>query len=893
MLTFVLNRTIGEISGGQAIQLIMKAGIGMRILTGLLIITMIVPTLIFAQLTVPEGKKGELVYIPYPVKITLDGKLDDWKDIPHYEVTEGPYTSGDVTDNGKFTWAVCSDKKSIFISMTMPDRKIIAGRHGTNFWNEDSVEFYFNLSGDMDVTQYGPGIVQANVNATNIGNSDPRALSLTGVRFAEEGYDVTGYAFKIEDGWAVELAVKLDNNIVPYHGFTIGMQFQANGATIKDRDSKLIWSAYDTSDKSWQNPKLFGTGVFYELGSATVPEPSRKNLPKIIVRKVIPLDKLPKVRVNQHGYLREGIKLAIALSDAKDPLKWELVSAQGKVVARGMTEAMGEDLTSRDMIHHIDFSSYKGKGEGFVLRAGELESFPFDIRNDLYNSLKKDAMSYFYQSRAGIAIDESLAGTGMGRPAWYSSDEKVAPFSGPDSAGGNWPARDYTLNAGKGWFDAGDYGKYVVNGGITVWTLLNLYERNPSQFADGSLKIPEAANGVPDILDEVRWEMDFLLGMQVPEGKAQAGMVHHKLHEQVWSPFPFRGEERVDNRFVYEPSTAATLNLAAAAAQMARVIKKYDAEYSAKCLDAAKRAWKAAAENPEFKYGNIPGGGGGNYNDFFLEDEYYWAAVELYLSTGESEYKESLEKGLKSAKITDAIGGLDGPMWWGGVASLGHFSILLHKESVDSAAVKTIERLLLKSADFYLKQIAEEGYRVPLFNYEWGSNSTVLNKLILIAYAYDITKDKKYRTAIILSVDYLLGRNGLCKSFISGYGENTLNYPHHRYWCNDEEGGYPAPPAGVISGGPNEKASDEATSFLVQKEARSKRYADDTRSYSTNEVAINWNAPLAWVTSFIDEQYNPASGVRRAGGFPVWGVFSVIAAIAAIAAVAFIVRKRK
>ncbi|MBN2811368.1 MAG: hypothetical protein JXP39_05690, partial [Spirochaetales bacterium] len=273
-------------------------------LLALFIAALAVPAAAESQtIQVPPGKPGELAYIPYPVTITVDGNTSEWAGIPAYTVDTGPYVSGDTTDNGQFVWSICADMRNIYIRMEMPDKKIIAGRHGQNFWNEDSFEFYFNLSGDLDAAAYGQGIVQANINATNIGKDDPTGLSLTGVRFIEEGYDVSGYAFKTDSGWGVELAMKLDNNLAPYHGFTIGMQFQANGATVKDRDSKLIWSIYDTGDNSWKNPKLFGTGVFYKLGSADIPEPSRKNLPKIAARKNQPLDKLPKVRVNQLGYL--------------------------------------------------------------------------------------------------------------------------------------------------------------------------------------------------------------------------------------------------------------------------------------------------------------------------------------------------------------------------------------------------------------------------------------------------------------------------------------------------------------------------------------------------------------------------------------------------------------
>jgi endoglucanase len=334
---------------------------------------------------------------------------------------------------------------------------------------------------------------------------------------------------------------------------------------------------------------------------------------------------------------------------------------------------------------------------------------------------------------------------------------------------------------------------------------------------------------------------------------------------------------------------------------MARLVEPFDADYSARCLAAAERAWKAARENPEFKYGRIPGNGGGNYDDFYLEDEYYWAATELYLTTGKAEFRDEIAKALSSDKIIAASSAPNGPMYWGGVATLAHLSLMLNGDKVDKATLAKVSSLVLAGADRYVAQIKDEGYLMPMFEYEWGSSSSVLNKLILMAYAYDTTGKKSYLDAIATSVDYLLGRNALCKSFVAGYGENPIHYPHHRFWADDEDGGFPPPPPGALSGGPNEKASDEATSFMVQKVARSKRYADDIRSYSTNEVAINWNAPLAWVTSYLDEQYNPDSGIKKVGkgsfSFAGSAVAIVILAIAlvviAVAITGFVRRRKK
>jgi endoglucanase len=845
----------------------------------------------------PTGKPGELVYIPYPVKISIDGDVSDWKGVERIKVVDGPYTSGDLADNGEYEFSVCADKRNIYLLMTMPDKKIIAGKHGGNYWNEDSFEFYFNFSGNLDAKEYGKGIVQVNVNATNLSVNDPDALSCSGVRYIDEGYDVRGKAFKTADGWGAEIAVKLENNIEPYHGFTIGIQTQANGATIKDRDSKLIWSIYDTSDSSWKNPRVFGTGVFYEIGRTDVPEPKRQNLPKIVKRKVIPLDKLPTVRVNQVGYFPSGKKIAVAVSAEEKPLEWKLLDADGKAVATGKTVPAGKDLSSGDPIHYVDFSSYSKAGKGYVLSVGEAASFPFDIANDVYVPLAKDAMGYFYQSRIGIPLEAKYAGDAWARPAFFISDESIKALDYPVFPQKDYQERPYTLNAGKGWMDAGDYGKYVVNGGITLWTLMNAFERNPRVFPDGSLSMPENANAVPDILDEARWELEFFLGMQVPEGMRDSGMVHHKLHEKKWLPLPYKAPELTDDRFAMRPSTAATLNFAAATAQASRVFAPYDKTFAERCLAASERAFAAALAHPAVLFYYVPEDGGGDYDDMKVDDEFFWAASELFLATGKAEYAERVEKAVASREYYSTLSGANGPMYWGGTAGLGMLSLLSTKSDLDKSTMNTMREWLIAGADRYLLQEREDGYRAPFFEYQWGSNSSVLNKAIILAYAYDLTGKREYRDGVVSCLDYMLGRNALCKSFVSGYGEYPMYYPHHRWWADDPDAGYPAPPPGVLSGGPNEKPTDEATAFLEKKVARAKRYADDARSYSTNEIAINWNAPLAWTVSWLDSTMNPESPARVKRGLGLAGslalLFASVLALAALAVAALRFAKGK
>ncbi|MBI5667859.1 MAG: glycoside hydrolase family 9 protein [Chloroflexi bacterium] len=568
------------------------------------------------------------------------------------------------------------------------------------------------------------------------------------------------------------------------------------------------------------------------------------------------------VSINQVGYLPDAPKYGMLAGTGDQAVRWSLLDAVTQtIVAEGTTASGKLDEASGDWVLTADFSSVTTPG-AYILVMDEVRSVPFRIGSDLYRQLKVDALRYFYLNRSGIALDEQYAGS-WSRPAGHLSDGAVTCFQGWDAEGTQWDGCDYTLNARGGWYDAGDYGKYVVNGGIAVWTLHNLYERLPDAFGDSSLTIPESGNGVPDILDEARWEMDFLLAMQVPDGQLQAGMVHHKLHDERWSGIPLLPPTMVDNhapgrgRSLMPPSTAATLNLAATAAQCARIWQDMDAAFAERCLQAAKTAWRAANDNPIFVYGNIPGQGGGNYDDPNVDDEFYWAAAELFITTREDEYREFVKA---SPFFQHFPGGLTqdaAPMNWGSTAALGTISLALLSHCLSDDEIAALQGQIVEVADRSLAIMGSEGYRVSLRPnvYYWGSNSDVLNNAIILALAYDFTGDARYLHGVAESMDYLLGRNALAFSFITGYGTNVVQHPHHRFWANQPEAGFPPPPPGVVAGGPNANPTDPvAQQANLMKRPPARRYLDDIGSWSTNEVTINWNAPLVWVAAYLDAQ---------------------------------------
>jgi endoglucanase len=165
-----------------------------------------------------------------------------------------------------------------------------------------------------------------------------------------------------------------------------------------------------------------------------------------------------------------------------------------------------------------------------------------------------------------------------------------------------------------------------------------------------------------------------------------------------------------------------------------------------------------------------------------------------------------------------------------------------------------IEDSILEYADELLAIQRADGYGVPLDgDYVWGSNGLVLNNLILLSTAYDLTGEAEYLAAVRSGMDYIMGRNALNKSFVSGYGEYPLLHPHHRFWANIPSEGYPPPPPGAVSGGPNADPTDpDALDAGLLNEAPALRYIDAIGSYSTNEITINWNAPFAWVATYLD-----------------------------------------
>jgi endoglucanase len=327
-------------------------------------------------------------------------------------------------------------------------------------------------------------------------------------------------------------------------------------------------------------------------------------------------------------------------------------------------------------------------------------------------------------------------------------------------------------------------------------------------------------------------------------------MAFMKVQDAEWTGLPLAPAADDKPRELHRPSTAATLNLAAAAAQGARLFAPYDPGFSSRLLAAARTAYRAAKRVPDLFAPDADGNsGGGAYSDSDVRDEFYWAAAELFLTTGDDEYRADVAA---SPLGNGAVFSVDGFSWQtpGALGQLDLATVPSHIAGRDK-----IRASVVKAADAILAVQRAQSYGQPYApasnQWTWGSTSQVLNNLIVLGTAYDITGASKYRAAVLEGVDFLFGRNALNRSYVTGYGTVSAQNQHTRMYANQLDPALPHPPAGTIAGGPNSGIQDPFAQGKLAGCAPQFCYIDDIQSFSTNEIAINWNASLSWVASFV------------------------------------------
>lgn len=597
-----------------------------------------------------------------------------------------------------------------------------------------------------------------------------------------------------------------------------------------------------------------------------------------------------RIRLNQVGFAFGQPKLAVSLDSAANA---EILDASGKVVYR--TGELGSKKTwntSAETGWRIDFSAFNSPGT-FTLRVGSSVSHPFQISANPFEDVSKSSIKSFWYQRSSYAPAAPYAGQ-WARALGHADNAVVIHKSAAS------PGRDSgsTISTPGGWYDAGDYGKYVSNAGISTWMLLHLYETAPSYFDTLSLNVPASASSSSDLVNEILYEIRWLLTMQDPYD----GGVYHSVTTQNFPGFVMPSAD-TPKRFVVQKSTTATLDFAAVTAYASRVFRNQASlkSFSDSCLKASLRALSWARDTTT-RYDTFYINGtqkikaytntqrffqkdtvyrhykptidhGDQYPDKLATDELFWAESELFLTTQQDSFATIDSLATRLSKLTSV-----GLPTWTGTMGLGQLSLLsnkslltgslaAYKDFLDSSIAKTGTSYLITSyvdgkGKTKYDTISNNLYSMPALGMSWGSNGDAATRGLLLWKAWQVYGDTLYKNASLNILDYLLGRNATGYCFVTGHGSQSPMNIHHRPSAAD---GITDPIPGFLVGGPSNMASTSNDGLKYPSPA-SKAYLDNQNSFATNEVAINWNAPLAYLVGAWSAELAAHPSTRIASG---------------------------
>jgi hypothetical protein len=539
------------------------------------------------------------------------------------------------------------------------------------------------------------------------------------------------------------------------------------------------------------------------------------------------------IRLNQIGFYPNLEKIAIV---AGNPAAGSFYVKSLDLATTYFTGTLGASATwsfSNETVRAADFSAFTTPGTYVLDVTGVGYSPPFIINADAMNLLSKTVLKGFYYKRASTAITAQYGGVYARAEGHPDTQVKIhASAASPGRPAGT------VVSAPKGWYDAGDYGSYVVNSGISTFTLMSSYEHFQSYYDTLPLNIPESGNGTPDILNEVKWNLDWMLTMQDPYD----GGVYHKKTTAAFDQFEMPEADQAQ-RYLIGKVTAATFDFAAVMAVAYRVYLPYNATFANQCLAAAKSAYTWGIANPNITFTNPSDISTGEYGDGTLTDEKEWAATELYISTKDNSYYSNSFKNANSYTIPS----------WPTVNTLGLISLVHHRKNLttsgyaDTTAIKN--KLFAIANPIRTHKTTASAYKTGMgtngnADFIWGSNSVSLNEGMICMAAYLATNDLTYANTAISELDYILGRNATAYSFVSGVGSKQIMNPHDRISSSD---GITNPIPGWMAGGPNTDSRGDCGAGLYPSANKAMSYLDSQCSYSTNEIAINWNAPLVFI----------------------------------------------
>ncbi|MEN9500997.1 MAG: hypothetical protein RI964_282 [Pseudomonadota bacterium] len=551
--------------------------------------------------------------------------------------------------------------------------------------------------------------------------------------------------------------------------------------------------------------------------NAAIEDAAPQNPPNIS-----PLLETTRIAVNQAGYLPHEPKRAIVVyPHSQDPV--ELVIANTNMVLKKLTPMTLQKTKEGVTLQWLDFSSVQIAGQYF-LRQGDSQSPTFTIGEDVYDTAVWLLQRSYYLQRCGVVLQDTI--THLEHAACHTTQ---AYYARSDAVNKAEDMHDVT----GGWHDAGDFGKYMATATVTVNRLMSLYLMQPARYQDGDLYIPESSNGKPDLLDEVAYELEWMLKMQRMDGA-----VYRKVSGTQWVS-ERKPEEDTAQQYIFGTSSPETAKFTSSMALAARVFREVSPADASRYRTAAENAWAWLEKHPvmEVDWQKSDDNGSGKYLSSetdtetsleFDDDDRLAAAIELYLTTNKTTYRDFIQK-----NVTDIPYNL---FEWKDASSLSLWHLLTFDHSDALLSLRSVVKTrLLDRARQALAQVQQCPLHMANHRFLWGSNKMLAEEGITLLHAWYYTKDPDYFAAALDQVDFLLGRNPFALSFVTSIGEQAVKTPVHLFGTAIQR-----TIPGLLVGGPNIIGQDN----IVPQNQGVMSYVDNPRAYSVNEYAIDYNASL-------------------------------------------------
>lgn len=550
----------------------------------------------------------------------------------------------------------------------------------------------------------------------------------------------------------------------------------------------------------------------------------------------------PHIKINQTGFLPDAQKYALVsfypeLYNISDGDTFTVCDAEtGTAAYSGRLELLSEfdQRDSGEKVLRADFSDFGAAGSYYIKVNGLDDSVHFSISAFAYDHALTAAQRYFYYQRQGIALKEQYAGE-FARGDLGIDDSAVSFASDPTR----------TISSQKGWFDAGDSGKYVNTGAAAVSALLWAYAMYPECFPDNALKIPESGNGIPDLLDETRWELEWILTMQ----------------DDVSGGFYPRIQGDARERMIMDQNGCTTDDTACAAAVLAEAYLAYrnvDADFAQQCLSAAEKGWEFLQNHPD----NIVG-----YDVYVVSDDKpsrLWAAGALYHANQNVSCKSYFEQYYTdlSEKFEDNYAMANR---WSDNWQTGYWHYLSAEKQNTAVSEWIADKFGIWREIILSTKWENNIWGVPLHkgNYFRGITAEICNMAMGIAVTDALLEigDSRSAACAETSLSWLLGTNPMGLSLVSGCGENSIRTIYSQIYESD---GIEAVPDGYLPQGPNYTALKNYCRFAA------KCYLDSDNDWVTNEHTVYGNAALVYLLAEVSAQNESVIGdVNTDGSFTV------------------------